>query len=152
MDFKTRRSATAIFLCRLMVELRRFCGICPIRDAVSDPRYAPMKFRLLVPIVMALILCAAALPSVARRDDSGIYGQPAPPSASEREILIDPNTRYVNVARGETVNFRVGGNTFAWQFNGVPNRRVFDLRDIAPQDTLDRPVTVYVAPGPDERD
>jgi hypothetical protein len=110
-----------------------------------------MKFRPLLPIVATLILSAAALPSVARRDDSGIYGEPAQSPASTREILIDPNTRHVNVTQGETVNFKVGGKSFAWNFNGAANRRVFDLRDIAPEDTLDRPVTVYVAAGPDDK-
>ncbi|MEN3294429.1 MAG: hypothetical protein V7642_3682 [Burkholderiales bacterium] len=110
-----------------------------------------MKFRLLLPMVATLLLSVAALPSVARRDDSGIFGEPAQAPASTREILIDPNTRYVNVTQGEIVNFKAGGKSFAWHFNGAPNRRVFDLRDIAPEDTLDRPVTVYVAAAADDR-
>lgn len=105
----------------------------------------------LLSIAAALVLCAAASPSVAQRTDGGLYGEAAQSSAVTREILIDPNTRYVNVKQGEIVNFDVGGKTFAWHFNGKPNVRAFDLRDIAPPDTLDRPVTVYVAVDPNDK-
>jgi hypothetical protein len=110
-----------------------------------------MKSKPLLSIAATLILSAAALSSVAERNDGSPYGDPAQSSATTREILIDPNTRYVNVKQGEIVNFDVGGKTFAWHFNGKPDARAFDLRDIAPPDTLDRPVTVYVAADPNDK-
>jgi hypothetical protein len=113
-------------------------------------RPSAMKSRLLLSFAATLAISPVALPSVAERNGGGIYGQPAPSPATTREILIDPNTRYVNVKQGEVVNFDMGGKAFAWHFNGKPNPRAFDLRDIAPPDTLDRPVTVYIAGDPED--
>jgi hypothetical protein len=110
-----------------------------------------MKSKPLLSITATLVLFAAAVPSVSEINGGSPYGGPAQSSAAVREILIDPNTRYVNVEQGETVNFHVGGKTFAWHFNGRPGARAFDLRDIAPPDTLDRPVTVYVAADPNDK-
>lgn len=110
-----------------------------------------MRSTSLVSIPAALALSLAVFPSVAERTGSGPYGAVAQSRAATREILIDPNTRHVNVKQGEIVNFDIGGKTFAWHFNGPSNVRAFDLRDIAPPDTLDRPVTVYVAADPDEK-
>jgi hypothetical protein len=110
-----------------------------------------MKFKQLFFIAAAAIMSAPALPSVAGGNDSTLYGEPAQSSVAARKILIDPNTRYVNIKQGESVNFSVGGKTFGWHFNGAANRAAFDLRDIAPPDMLDWPVTVYVAGDPDDK-
>jgi hypothetical protein len=107
-----------------------------------------MNSRPLLSIAATLAMSSAALPSIAERNAGGLYGETAQSPAATREILIDPNTRHVNVRQGEVINFDVGGKTFAWHFNGRPDPRAFDLRDIAPPDTLDRPVTVYVAADP----
>ncbi|MEN3363743.1 MAG: hypothetical protein V7606_1017 [Burkholderiales bacterium] len=111
----------------------------------SAVKIAPLLF-----IAATLIMSALALASNAGKNNGALYGGPAGSPAATREILIDPNTRHVNVKQGEIVNFDVGGKSFAWHFNGEVDRRVFDLRDIAPDNTLDRPVTVYVAADPND--
>jgi hypothetical protein len=116
------------------------------RDAYAFCGLSAMKFKALLSIITALIPWTVALPSVAQGIYGSPYGDPAQSSAATREILIDPNTKSVNVKRGEIVTFNVGERTFTWRFDGKPHDRLaFDLRDIAPPDTLDRPVTVYVA-------
>jgi hypothetical protein len=121
------------------------------RMLMHSSALSAMKFRPFLSLAATLILSAAASPSIAERNDGSPYGDPAQSSAATREILIDPNTRHVNVKQGEIVNFDVGGKTFAWHFNGRSDPRAFDLRDIAPPDTLDRPVTVYVAGDPNDK-
>ena len=63
-----------------------------------------------------------------------------------RTIVVGPDTKYVNVTGGEIVRIQIAGRTFVWNFIGT--RSSFDLARIAPPGTLDRKVTVYVAPNP----
>jgi hypothetical protein len=109
-----------------------------------------MKMTSLVPAVLALTLALAALPSTAaRKIPVDLLGDPAPPTAAERTIKITPNTRHVNVERGEIVKFDTGGKTFAWDFDTAETVLSFDLNQVAPPGTLDHKVTAYVAPNPD---
>ncbi len=78
-----------------------------------------------------------------------LLGSAVPASESERRILIDPDTCWANVKQGETIQFVVGAQSFAWRFNGLP--RSFDLMRVAPAGVLNRPLTVYVMPKIDPR-
>jgi len=62
------------------------------------------------------------------------------------QIVIKPETRYVNVTGGEVIRFEVGNKSFVWNFNG--QRSSFDLARVAPTAVLDHKVTAYVAPNP----
>lgn len=54
--------------------------------------------------------------------------------------------RWVNVNIDEVVNFDAGGIRFAWRFDG-PGWKSFDLRQVAPANSLSQAVTVYVTRG-----
>jgi hypothetical protein len=76
-----------------------------------------------------------------------LWGSATPVSSTNRTIVIDADTRWVNVRDDEVVNFDiVGHGRFAWRFDG-PGWRAFDLRQVAPGGALSRPVTVYVTRG-----
>ncbi|MBC7702412.1 MAG: CzcE family metal-binding protein [Rhodoferax sp.] len=57
------------------------------------------------------------------------------------------NTERVDVTGGESIKFTVGGQSFAWKFDGSPGVNRVDLKRIAPVGLLDRSVIAYVAPN-----
>lgn len=71
------------------------------------------------------------------------YGY-AMPSAADRAVVVDKDTRYLNVVQLETVAIRVGDKTVNWMFDAFP-RRSFPLSKIIPGV---EGVTIYVAENP----
>lgn len=72
------------------------------------------------------------------------YGYAAPGGAPGRLIVVDKDTRYLNVVQLETVAVRVGDRTVNWTFDAFPMRS-FPLSKIIPGA---EGVTVYVAESP----
>lgn len=103
----------------------------------------PLLRTALVLSLSALTFSAAAAPTY--RVD--LLGDPAPPTAATRTVEITPDTRYVNVEGGDTVQFLVGDKTFTWHFDVARTISSFNLQQIAP-DLLDHSVMVYVEPDP----
>jgi heavy-metal resistance protein CzcE len=98
--------------------------------------------KLFAPAFAALTLSAASL-SANALTTGDLYGEPANGSYAERTIVVTPQTRFINVTRGEVVNLKVGSEEFAWDFDGVA--RPFELSKIAPTGALDHEVRVYVS-------
>jgi len=100
-------------------------------------------------LTAAILLLWAAMPtSTAATDYRYLYGDPAPASAANYTIVIQPDTRYVNVQGGDTINFIVGDRQFAWTFNVARTVWAFDLNDVAPPGLLDHTVRAYISPDP----
>ena len=76
------------------------------------------------------------------------YGSAASAGFADREIMIKPGTKWVNVNNGETVAFTVNGKTFTWHFDTLRAEDQFELQQIAPEDVDVGVVTVYVASNP----
>lgn len=106
-----------------------------------------MKLKILSRTVVVLMSSAAVLPAIAA-NGTELFGEPAPIAAAQRTITITPNTQYVNVQGGDTVQFNVGAKTFAWNFDVASDIDDFDLNDVAPPGVLDHSVMAYVAPDP----
>lgn len=68
--------------------------------------------------------------------------------AADRVIVLDGDSRYVNVARLEIIEFDANGKRFTWKFDtfGTPN---FPLAKIAPPGLKVDGVQVYVSESPD---
>jgi len=109
-----------------------------------------MKTKLLVPAIAALTLSAAALSAGAATMRTDLLGEPAQASAAERTLVIDANTKYVNVKHGEVIRFIENGRTFVWNFDGLAQPRPFDLAQIAPAGAVDHGVKVYVSLGDED--
>ena len=92
--------------------------------------------------VAVLALSAASLSAFALTN-ADRYGEAAGPADADRTIVIDANTRSVNVNHGEVVKFVANGQEFTWDFDGLPQS--FDLKQVAPQGTIDHNVRVYIA-------
>ena len=105
-----------------------------------------MKLKINTFSAVTLLLSAVALPAIAATNHTDLLGDAAPPAAATKTIMINANTKYVNVTGGDTVLFKVGDKTFAWQFNGRVSK--INLSDIAPAGLLDHDVAAYVSNNP----
>lgn len=100
--------------------------------------------KLFASAAAAVTLSAASL-SASALTSGDLYGEGASPSLAARTIVVTPDTRFINVTRGEVVKLKVGSREFAWDFDGLA--RPFELNSIAPEGALDHDVRVYVAAG-----
>ena len=113
-----------------------------------------MKAKLIALLTAAMAFGIGSLPASASSQSSNSLGEAVPLRATQRTILIDAKTKYVNVTAHETVKFLANGSAFAITFNGSPATTfafvpsVFDLNQLAPAGVLNHKVTVYVAPDP----
>ena len=95
---------------------------------------------------LTVVLSAASISSFAATLAPKLLGEMVPPTAAKRTIVIQPNTRFINVESGETVKFVIDGQEFGWQFDGPEGP--FDLGQIVPEGALDHKVRGYVNPNP----
>jgi hypothetical protein len=102
--------------------------------------------QLLIPLVVVALLSGCTLPTAEPPID--FLGDPAPPTAATRTIVIKPDTKWVNVTGGETIRFVADNKTFAWTFNVASSIWTSDLNRLAPPGVLDHPVQVNIAPDP----
>ena len=100
---------------------------------------------ILLPFSLALLCSACMTPG--NMNGPTRWGDPAPPTAGARTIIISPQTQYVNVTGGEVIRFVDGNKQFGWMFDG-PGSYHFDLAQVAPGGMLDHHVTAYVDPDP----
>jgi len=76
------------------------------------------------------------------------FGSPASANFAMRTVVVDGNTKWVNVTNGETVQFSVEGQSFTWHFDTFPDETSFDLAKIAPASIKAGSIRIYVAPNP----
>jgi len=102
------------------------------------------------PAFAAAALSAVSLAATAMVTQADMLGYPAQASSVRRTIVINPNTKWVTVERGEVIKFVANGREFAWAFNGMSSS--FDLKRVAPAGALDRDLEVYIWPNDEDRD
>jgi hypothetical protein len=78
-------------------------------------------------------------------------GRPVSPTQADRIVELKPGMRWMNVAYGESVLFKMNGKSFAWRFDAMPTRTQIDLGEIAPADFPMREFRVFIAPQPEYR-
>jgi len=61
---------------------------------------------------------------------------------AERSLVVQPDNCWANVTHGEAIRFVVDGREFGWNFDGPSFS--FDLRRVAPQGLLAKPLAVYI--------
>lgn len=97
------------------------------------------------------ILCATLATSAIAAGPTGTaadYGSSAPHAAAQRSIELQPDTRHINVTRGETVTIARAGQRFTWHVQTFNHQTTFALAEIAPKDMAVDGVQVYVAANP----
>lgn len=81
------------------------------------------------------------------RNGQSIYGQPGGEAPQARVVDVT-TTKFANITYGETVVFQgVGGQKFAWTFNGL-DARAWDLAQFAPASLAGKEYRVYVSKNP----
>lgn len=70
------------------------------------------------------------------------YGTAATPQFAQRTIVVDSNTKYLNVKHGETVTIRNGANSVSWYFDGINGS--FALSKILTAPDVNADVKIYV--------
>lgn len=113
-----------------------------------------MQKSQLFTVIALLGLTAAPLGSFAAGADTfangqSHYGQPSTTQPATRTVEMG-SINVINVAYGESVTFRNGGQLFTWTFNGLAGRSV-DVSKIAPAGFPTKPLMVYVGPNPANR-
>jgi len=71
--------------------------------------------------------------------------------ATGRVIEVTPQTRSINVTQGELVTLKLAGQSLTWQVDTSPNLNSVPLARVVPSAAFAQPVTVYVAPGQNDR-
>lgn len=107
-----------------------------------------MKPKSLLSAILVSLLATACVTPTETSPRPDLLGSPAAPTAATRTIVIQPDTRWVNVTGGEIIKFVVGNQVFTWNFNTSPTVGNFDLRQAAPAGVFDHQVQAYVAPNP----
>ena len=97
---------------------------------------------IFAPMLLATLFASTSAFAITTADQ---YGSAAPVQATQRTIVIDGATRYVNVQHGETVTLRAGADTVNWTFDGL--KSAFDLAKVLPAAHTEHMVEVYVAPA-----
>ena len=77
------------------------------------------------------------------------YGSPAEGGRYDREIVVTPDVRWIDVVSGQVVRFVIADTagpsaTFTWYFDTFGGR-VADLSRLAPAGMEQRPVKIYIA-------
>lgn len=83
--------------------------------------------------------------------DAHVHGIATTNPRIDRVIEVKRGTRHVNVRTGETVLFKVGGQSFVRTFEPTVNHPSFELSEIAPAGLDLQGVRVYCSPDPYER-
>lgn len=94
---------------------------------------------------VAAIAPAQATPNPFNRNDAGMVVNTHAPN---RTIVVDANTRSINVTDGETVQFDVGGQRFSYAFNAWNSIDSVPLSAIVPNGVTAPKVRVYIAQNP----
>ena len=102
--------------------------------------------KLIHTTVTALVLGATTIVTANAATFPGFIGEPVTATASDRTIVINPGTRWVNVTQGEKVKFVANGREFTIAFDGVAEP--VNLQRLAPAGVLDHEVDSQVAENP----
>jgi hypothetical protein len=107
-----------------------------------------MNRKMILAVVLAVFSTSACVSSMNSPTRLDLWGDLVPVTSAARTIVISPDTKYVNVAGGEIVNFIAGSKSFGWSFDGPSEGYKFDLQKTAPQGALDHSVIAYVEADP----
>lgn len=98
------------------------------------------KTAMVAGVAAALLMASTAF--AANLNDLGVQGDA---NSVTREVVITPQTRWVNVDSGETIKFVDGaGHSVVWRFD-TGSWATGALSDFAPQLAQGRDIKVYVA-------
>jgi hypothetical protein len=123
-------------------------------DTWSELQPAPSVAADRVASERPLVVATTASLSDLRSERPNLsLGRPAEDASADRVVSLGPDSHWVNVAYGESVQFVVQADsgqqrTFAWKFDVSPDVTMVDLSQVAPAQFVDHDVQVFVSPNP----
>jgi len=106
------------------------------------------SFLPLLGAALSALLLANGAHAIGMTGTKADFGSAVSASAATETIRLAPDTKYVNVNNGDTVDFISGGKSFTWHFETFPGTTSLDLSTIAPKDLHPGAVRVYVGANP----
>lgn len=96
-------------------------------------------------LALLALLAPLAVPLVVQSKEH--LGTPAPAKSADRTVVLQPDSQYMKVDRGEVVTLVYKDKSFTWKFDtfGLPT---FRLSEIAPNDFDAADVRIDVFPHP----
>ena len=125
-----------------------FINVMKENKMILQKTKAILTLSLVCSTVFLVSSAQAAHMGAAPTGTSADYGAAVAVQGADKQITVSPETQWVNVNNGETVQFLVGGKTFAWHFDTYQTSPVLNLSAIAPPDLNVGKVKVFVAPDP----
>jgi len=101
-------------------------------------------------IIAAAIATTASGAAYATTTATGTkdFGMATAAAAADHHVVINADTKWVNIDNGDTVEFKAGDKSFTWHFDTLHDETAFQLSKIAPEGVDVGKVTVYVAANP----
>lgn len=106
-----------------------------------------MQKRSVFVVLAGLSMAVAAHAAVPTR----LVGDASTPAMATQTVVLTPTTDTVNVDWGQTVDFKLNNQQFAFDFDGVREASRINLQRVAPAGLLDHPVYAYVQDFPHAR-
>ncbi len=72
------------------------------------------------------------------------FGSSVSGNSAQRTIKIYPETKYINVKKGEIIKFLINKKEFIWNFDTI-NTQTFNFSEIAPKEIYSGNIKVYVS-------
>ncbi len=94
---------------------------------------------------LAALVFAGAVHASGFTGTAADYGTVIATGAGARTVEVTPHTRFIYVTNGETLTFRVGGQSLTWHVDTFPNVHAFRLSSIMPAATAMGDVWIHVA-------
>lgn len=110
--------------------------------------FKSIRTAALIAATAASAIASATVSAAPAANDTAQYGAAVAPSNAQRQVVLTPDTPFVNVNDGDTVEFQTNNGNFTWHFDTLRGESAFDLEKIAPAGALTRKVTVYVGANP----
>jgi len=99
-------------------------------------------------IIAAAIATTASGAYAATATGTKDFGMATAAAAADHHVVINADTKWVNIDNGDTVEFKAGDKSFTWHFDTLHDETAFQLSKIAPEGVDVGKVTVYVAANP----
>ena len=107
-----------------------------------------LTFVFAGPAVLAACAAHASAAPDAKPGSKASYGTPAPAASADYHLTVTPNTKWLNVDNGDTVQFDAAGKSFTWHFSTLWDSTALNLSAIAPADVKVGTTRVFVGADP----
>lgn len=110
-------------------------------DTTTEVHMSIFKYAL----PLASLAFAGAVHAAGPTGTAADYGTVISTGAAARTVDVTAHTRFIHVSNGDTLTFRLGGQSLTWQVDTFPNVHAFRLSSIMPAAAAMGEVWVHVS-------